>query len=764
MEVPANPLTSVRFGGFELDLQTGELRSNGQKTYLQEKPFQILALLLERPGQLVTRDELTKRLWPTGTFVDFDQSLNKAVNRLREALGDSAEQPRFIETLPRRGYRLLTTVETATALSEGNGHTSARTGAYGSGQESSERNSFGHRWWRALAVIALVTTAVPLLWLRHFQPSNPVWELKQRQLTANSSENAVTSGAISADGKFLAYSDVKGIHLKSIETGQVQHIPQPAITGATQVSWGIVNTWVRDGTAFVANATSHGQPPSIWLVPVTGGAIRKVRDDALAWTVSRDGQWVAFGANLGPILYRELWIMRPDGSGARKVFDGGANTAFGGAEWSPDGQRLAYVKLQQTADAGGMTIESRPLEGGPPTTAITTAYPGILTDWSWSPDGRIIYAIADLVTNTCNFWQTRVDTRTGEAIEKPRQLTNWSGFCMSDPSFSGDGRRLSFLRSSVQSSVYLADIDAQGTRISTPQRLTLNEGRNDPIGWTAEGNAVVFISNREGHPSIFKQSLGETAPEPIAMSLDNGGNDDPRVGLLRLSLPLMSPDGAWILYLVFPTDWGSSLPVRLMRMPVQGGTPRLVLTTTVGSVHSVRCARFPATLCVIGERTSDRKRLIFNAFEPLGGRGHELAGFATVMTPDADYDWDLTPDGTRVAILKRSEAIVDILSLVGQPPGRITVKNWSNLQGVSWDAEGRGLFVSAATKDGTLLAYADSKGDAHLLWTTKGTIQPPSDLFHGGILTPWAVQSPDRRHLALCGWSASDNMWLLEKF
>ncbi len=107
MPVPAKTRSSVRFGDFELDLSTGELRSNGQPSYLQEKPFQILAMLLENPGQLVTRDELIARLWPSGTFVDFDQSLNKAVNRLREALGDSAEQPRFIVTLPRRGYRFI---------------------------------------------------------------------------------------------------------------------------------------------------------------------------------------------------------------------------------------------------------------------------------------------------------------------------------------------------------------------------------------------------------------------------------------------------------------------------------------------------------------------------------------------------------------------------------------------------------------------------------------------------------------------------------
>src|SRR5271166_2615622 len=102
---------SVRFGEFELDLHTGELRHNGQTTILQEQAFHILTALLERPGRLITRDELRKRVWSSHTFVDFDQGLNKAVNRLRDVLGDSAEHPRFIETLPRRGYRFIAPVQ-----------------------------------------------------------------------------------------------------------------------------------------------------------------------------------------------------------------------------------------------------------------------------------------------------------------------------------------------------------------------------------------------------------------------------------------------------------------------------------------------------------------------------------------------------------------------------------------------------------------------------------------------------------------------------
>src|SRR5262245_47990488 len=101
------PASPVRFGAFEVDVRAGELRRHGRRIKLPDQPFQVLAILLERPGQVVTRDELQKRLWPVDTFVDFERGLNKAVNRLREALGDAADAPRHIETLPKRGYRFI---------------------------------------------------------------------------------------------------------------------------------------------------------------------------------------------------------------------------------------------------------------------------------------------------------------------------------------------------------------------------------------------------------------------------------------------------------------------------------------------------------------------------------------------------------------------------------------------------------------------------------------------------------------------------------
>src|SRR6202166_4415189 len=101
------PSHRVRFGSFEMDEIAGELRKDGVKIRLQEQPFQILQILLERPGEVVTREDLRKRVWPWNTFVDFDHGINNAIKRLREALGGTADTPRYLDTLPRRGYRFI---------------------------------------------------------------------------------------------------------------------------------------------------------------------------------------------------------------------------------------------------------------------------------------------------------------------------------------------------------------------------------------------------------------------------------------------------------------------------------------------------------------------------------------------------------------------------------------------------------------------------------------------------------------------------------
>ena len=594
-------------------------------------------------------------------------------------------------------------------------------------------------------------------------------DLKQRQLTANSSENAVTGGAISPDGKSLAFADLQGVHVKNLETGETKTVPQPESLRGIQANWQITPTWARGGTIFIANAKPHGVRPSIWAVPVTGGPAHMLRDDALAWTVSRDGSWVAFGANLGRLYYREIWLMRPDGGEARKLYDVDDNSAIGGAEWSPDGQRLAYVKWHQpVGEKFEWHFESRDLNGGVPTTFASDFDLTDITDWSWVPDGRIVYTVPDYSDsreNTCNFWQTRMNLHTGEPLEKPKRFTNWSGFCVDTLSVTADGKKLAFRRSTVQSSVYFADLQANGVGITIPRRLTLNEGRDYPAAWTADSNAVVFVSNRNGLWELFRQSLDEETAQPI-VTVSAAEAERTEAGEFNPTIPRMSPDGKWILYLIWRRAASSSAAaaVELVRVPITGGPPQLVLTPSGSAIHSLRCARSPATLCAIAERTPDHKHLIFTAFDPMFGRGRELARFDTNPTPDAEYAWDLSPDGTRIAILKRSEAIIHVLSLGRQASQEIVGKGWSGLQSVDWAADGTSLFVSSVTEGGSALLRLDLKGNGQLLWAYKGTVEPGISAFIGGPLAPWAVPSPDGRHLAICGSSLNANIWLMENF
>ncbi|HXX01293.1 MAG TPA: winged helix-turn-helix domain-containing protein, partial [Candidatus Acidoferrales bacterium] len=116
MALPQKNIRISRFGVFEVDLNAGELRKSGVRLRLQGQPFQVLALLLERAGEVVTREELQQKLWPSDTFVDFDHSLNTAINKVREALGDSASSPRYVETLARRGYRFIAPVQNEPAM------------------------------------------------------------------------------------------------------------------------------------------------------------------------------------------------------------------------------------------------------------------------------------------------------------------------------------------------------------------------------------------------------------------------------------------------------------------------------------------------------------------------------------------------------------------------------------------------------------------------------------------------------------------------
>ncbi len=173
MEESNRSLRGVCFGVFEVDLRSGELRKQGLKIKLQGQPIQILALLLERPGELVTREELREKLWPTDTFVDFEHGLNSAIKKLRAALGDSADNPRFVETLPRRGYRFLPSVKELGSSNGSSSHTLPRWFSAGLTFQLG-RLRFRVRVTVALAIIAVLSVAAYVGWQSFRPPVQPL--------------------------------------------------------------------------------------------------------------------------------------------------------------------------------------------------------------------------------------------------------------------------------------------------------------------------------------------------------------------------------------------------------------------------------------------------------------------------------------------------------------------------------------------------------------------------------------------------------------
>ena len=169
MERAVRAASGVRFGSFEVDLRSGELRKGGLRVKLTGQAFQVLAILLERPGEMVTREELQKRLWSSDTFVDFDHGLNNAVNRIREALGDTKESPRFVETLPRRGYRFIGPVDVGGDLGSvqqrGPQSVPLRQQPQNDGVAAVQEPSLKRYWLLGSSSVAIIIAAILSYWL-----------------------------------------------------------------------------------------------------------------------------------------------------------------------------------------------------------------------------------------------------------------------------------------------------------------------------------------------------------------------------------------------------------------------------------------------------------------------------------------------------------------------------------------------------------------------------------------------------------------------
>jgi len=230
-------------------------------------------------------------------------------------------------------------------------------------------------------------------------------------------------------------------------------------------------------------------------------------------------------------------------------------------------------------------------------------------------------------------------------------------------------------------------------------------------------------------------------------------------GLLESSA--VSPDGKWLILLVFPFagDPTADTNVRLMRVPLTGGIPELIFT--MRECSSVFCARLPATSCAVAEESLDRRTTIVTAFDPVAGRGAELARFDLNRQQDlnslADNQFidnllpcDISPDGTRLATIRGKDGPIEIQSLREQPAFLIPGTNLHNIREIRWTADGKGLIVSTGGEYERQIVRVDFRGNTDVLWKCYRAC--------------YGIPSPDGRRLGIVSRSANANMWMMENF
>jgi DNA-binding winged helix-turn-helix (wHTH) protein/Tol biopolymer transport system component len=456
-----------RFGVFELDLKAGELRRHGHKVKLQEQPFQVLSQLLQKPGEVITREELQSRLWPADTFVDFDHSLNAAIRRLRDALGDSAENPTFVETVARRGYRFLAPV----SLGAGNGNAIQAPVA---APVALPVPRHSRRWWMLASFSVVVVVSLSIVVAIFFMP-HPAAPPRISRLTANPVDDPVRAAAISRDGRYLAFSDETGFFLRQIETGETHSLSLPEGLTATSVSW------FPDSVHMIVALSGDHSDSSLWHISTLGGQPRKLVDDGRFPGVSPDGQRLAYVA--GKALRQRIWLAAADGTDARQLV-GDDGDMFGGVVWSPNGQQLAYTTAKfaygrgvravvDVMDVRGLTTPGFIVR---PSTVLSLV--GLEGPISWAPDGRLIYSVAEGRPRQMdsNLFCSRID-RQNRVEGPPVRLTNDQGSVFS-VSLSGDSKRIIYTKGIPEPDVYIGTLDDSGDAKRTSTSDARRSGRS----------------------------------------------------------------------------------------------------------------------------------------------------------------------------------------------------------------------------------------------------------------------------------------------
>jgi DNA-binding winged helix-turn-helix (wHTH) protein/Tol biopolymer transport system component len=536
----------VRFGPFELDGKSGELFKLGQKLNLRGQPIEVLSILLECPGELVNREEFCQRLWPQDTFVDFEHSLNTAIKKLRQTLDDNPDAPRYIETLPKKGYRFIAQVEPLTngvdpIAEPANGPPLPPAGS----DEADKYVRRKSRRWKLVAAITLVLAiaAGSLYWL--YRPRTLVVTGIHQLTRTGHQKSSALSFRVVTDGTRIYFDEIRkdGLRVAQISTkgGDVSYLDIPPVR----------SPWIADisadGSELLLFDPSTNWDNPVWLATLPNGPQRRIDDLKVAFA--------AFVPGTNQLIYnqssdlRQLFTVDVEGGKPRPLLSAPDTTLDFSV--SPDGKRIRIVGGSQGWEAhSGSQIWEAYTDG----TGLRRFLPQLeepICCGHWSADGRI-YAFAVQDKDGSNLWAV---TESGPAdhppVSPPVQLT-YGSTSYSTPTFSKDGKQLYVLGNAKRGELAVYDT------ASGEFRSYLNGISAGFVDFSRDGQWVTYVS----YPQNILWRSRIDGSERLQLTFPPMG---PALN------PKWSPDG----HLIAFTEWGETRKIYLV--PATGGTPMLLL-------------------------------------------------------------------------------------------------------------------------------------------------------------------------------------------
>lgn len=583
------PAPRLRFGDCEFDQRSGELWRNGDSVVLPNQPFRILAVLIDRHGSLVTRDELCRELWPDGTFVDFEHSLNAGVRRLREAIGDSAADPHFIETVPQRGYRFIGSVEDSSATASAENVAIEALAAPIVIDPAGRFPNARHRAGKWPLIPATLLVAIPLVLAfqvsqRRSATSDAVPERSLVRVTSASGLN--TEPALSADGSLLAYaSDRAGnfdIYVQPVAGGDPLRLTSDGADDSEP-------SFAPDGAHIVFSRRGAG----LFVVGALGGEPRLIVPAPWPRTprFSPDGRfvsyWTGFPASaIGggiPGALGSIFIVPFDGRSPREIRTQLASARY--PIWSPDGEHLLFLGEEDT-DRKTHDWYVIPRNGG---TAMKTGAVEALRaaglraplpiPGTWSARNHAV-VFATNETDSSNVWQIRISPSTNRVDGSPERLTFGTAI-ERNPILASSGR-IVFASLEENVDIWRVPLDAStGQAAGAVERITDDAASDTLRSVSSDGRTLFFISSRTKRDEVWMKDLQTGRERQLT-----------HTGVVEASA---SPDGSRV---AFSTN--------------EAGKRRIEIVGTADSVPSKLCDECGAP----GGWSLDGKRLLYGGGVP----------------------------------------------------------------------------------------------------------------------------------------------------